>query len=173
MFTKLTSKDLRPTDSAPVFWNNTFSILKWGIPSPWDGKPLINARSETLEQKQNFRPLLTKRCLVPANGSYEWRRDGNQKVKNSIGKEDRSIFSFAGLTDGTYFTILTSVPISSVEHIHSRMPVILTDDGKRAWIDTIITFASAASYLKSNKILTLIARENVLPQPRQGDLFLA
>ena len=166
-------QDLRPTDPAPVLWDNTLYLLKWGIPAPWDGKPLINARSETLEQKQTFRPLLNKRCLIPANGYYEWRRDGARKLKNRIEKKDSSVFSFAGLTDGVHFTIVTCAPITSIEHIHGRMPAILTEEGERAWIDVEAPFKSVAPYLDPNEMLVLSANENVPPPPRQDDLFSA
>ncbi|MBT8001466.1 MAG: SOS response-associated peptidase [Rhodospirillales bacterium] len=164
-------KDLRPTNQAPVIWEGTLSSLKWGIPAPWDGKPLINARAETLAQKQTFRPLLERRCLVPANGYYEWRKDGSSKLKNYIGCKDHPVFAFAGLTDGTHFTIVTSAPIPSIQHIHSRMPVILSVEGARAWLDPKTPFASVSSYLEPDELLNLTANENVPPPPRQGELF--
>ncbi len=164
-------QDLRPTDSAPAHWNNKLCFLKWGIPSPWDGKPLINARSETLEQKQTFYPLLNMRCLIPANSYYEWRQDGPKKRKNCIKKAGGSIFSFAGLTDGVHFSIVTCAPITSIKHIHDRMPAILTDEGERAWIDKGSPFKSVKSYLNPNEILVLSANENMSTPPRQPDLF--
>lgn len=168
---QIPQQDLRPTNHAPVFWDDTLVALKWGIPAPWDGKPLINARAETLEQKQTFRPLLDKRCLVPATGYYEWRKDGSRKLKNFIGYEDQSLFAFAGLTDGTNFTIVTCAPIPSIQHIHNRMPVILSGEGERAWLDAEAPFTSVASYLKPNESLALTAHETVPPPSPQGELF--
>lgn len=168
---EIPQQDLRPANQAPVLLGDTLSSLKWGLPAPWDGKPLINARAETLEQKQTFRPLLDKRCLVPANGYCEWRKDGSRKIKNYIGCEDQPLFAFAGLTDGTNFTIVTCAPIPSILHIHSRMPVILSVEGERAWLDAEAPFASVKSYLEPNELLVLIANETVSPPPRQGELF--
>ena len=168
---QIPQQDLRPTNQAPVIWGGELSSLKWGIPAPWDGKPLINARAETLTQKQTFRPLLKKRCLVPANGYYEWRKTGSSKLKNFIGYEDQPLFAFTGLTDGTHFTILTSAPITSIQYIHSRMPVILSPEGERAWLNPKTPFSSVSSYLEPNELLTLSANEDIPPSPRQGELF--
>ena len=76
--------DLRPTNRVPVVESEGARLLSWGLPAPWDGKPLINARSETLTQKVTFKPLLEHRCLVPATAYFEWRRDGRLRIKNRI-----------------------------------------------------------------------------------------
>ena len=137
--------ELRPTDPALVIgaWagdeagNNVPGprILGWGLAVPWDAKPLINARAETLAQKQTFRPLLNTRCLVPATAYFEWRKVGKAKLKNRIALLQGGIFAFAGLTDDERFTIVTCAPSPAIAHIHDRMPVIPDRRADGPWID--------------------------------------
>lgn len=89
--------EIRPTNTAPVLFSGNLTALRWGIPAPWDGKPLINARSETLEEKATFSPLLEHRCLIPASAYFEWRKDGKARLKNRISLIDGNLMGFAGL----------------------------------------------------------------------------
>ena len=162
--------DLRPTDRVPVVTASGLAPRRWGLPAPWDGKPLINARAETLAEKTTFRPLLEHRCLVPATAYFEWRRDGRRRFRNRIAPVDGGIMAFAGLTDGTHVTIVTCAPAPGLAHIHDRMPVILANDAEAPWIDPDRPFAAVASSLRAFAG-GLAATEDAPPSPAQGRLF--
>ncbi len=163
--------EIRPTDPAPVITEPGKSILLgFGLPAPWDEKkPILNARAETLSEKQMFRPLLNRRCLIPASGYYEWRATETGKRKNLITPTDAPLFAFAGLTDGAYFAIVTCAPLPEIAHIHNRMPVILTKEGARRWLDSTQKFTQVEDVLRPNGNLSA-EEEKPLP-PAQGDLF--
>lgn len=163
--------EMRPTDSAPVITGPGRAVmLTWGIPAPWDGKPLINARGETLATKKTFKPLLESRCLVPATAYFEWRRVGRERLKNRIAPADGEPFAFAGLHDGTNFTIVTCAPAPDVAHIHDRMPVILPAESEAAWIDPAFAFERVAALLAPFAAQPLRAEETV-PRGHQPPLL--
>ena len=113
-------------------------LLGWGISVDWTDKPLINARAETLTQKATFRPLLNRRCLIPATAYYEWQKgEDGKKHKMRLHPTDQEIFAMAGLVgaDGDSVTIVTCAPSPEIADIHDRMPVILRPDLEAAWID--------------------------------------
>jgi putative SOS response-associated peptidase YedK len=107
---------------------------------------MINARAETLLQKPSFKHLISrKRCVIPADSFYEWKRAGGKKQPMRIMMKDGRVFSLAGLYDiwtnpatgeklGT-FTMITTSPNELVAEIHSRMPVILDREGEAMWLD--------------------------------------
>ena len=121
--------------------------IRWGLlpasmPNP--GAPLINARSETVMEKPSFRSaFLARRCLVPADGFFEWKRVNGRKQPIYFTLRDREPFAFAGLwerwtaSDGhpvESCTILTTRPNDLVRPVHDRMPVILEVAGHEAWL---------------------------------------
>lgn len=125
-------------------------LLKWGLNVNWDTKPLINARAETLNDKATFRPLLERRCLVPASAYFEWQlSEGGIKQKMRIHPEGEELFAMAGLigTDGDSVTLVTCAPAPSVSHIHNRMPVILRLHDESAWIAADAPFSTVAEHL--------------------------
>jgi putative SOS response-associated peptidase YedK len=106
---------------------------------------MINARSETVAEKPAFTvPYKTRRCLIPANGFYEWQKlDGNNKQPWLIGLEPPSLFAFAGLWDQwknpagetlESCTILTTMAADNIAFIHHRMPVILKEEDHDTWL---------------------------------------
>jgi putative SOS response-associated peptidase YedK len=115
---------------------------------PSIGNRLINARGETLAEKPSFRGVYKyKRCLVLADGFYEWKTQPGTKVKipHFIHMKDRQPFAFAGLwdewnsPDGSQIrscTIVTTEPNELMASIHNRMPVILPPDAYAQWLDT-------------------------------------
>jgi putative SOS response-associated peptidase YedK len=115
---------------------------------PTIGSRLINARGETLAEKPTFRGSLKyKRCLILADGFYEWKSAGASKTKTPyfIHMKDRKPFAFAGLwdswnsPDGSLVktcTIITTEPNELVSIIHNRMPVILHPRDYAKWLDT-------------------------------------
>lgn len=123
--------------------------MRWGLIPSWAkdisiGSRMINARAETLAEKPSFRTALRKRrCLVPADGFYEWQQTGGRKRPMRIVLRSREPFAFAGLWDTwrspegeaiTSCTIVTTSANSLMEPIHSRMPVILPRENEAAWL---------------------------------------
>ncbi len=134
--------------------HNRLGNLRWGLIPFWAknraiGRKMINARSETLHEKPSFSQLLTsKRCLVLANGFYEWKRENNEKQPMYIKAQDDQPMAFAGLWDKCQHpsgevlsscTIITTTPNRLMEAIHNRMPVILNKDSEQLWLDTSIS----------------------------------
>lgn len=151
-----------PTQQLPVLVSheNTSELtsMTWGLIPFWTKpgeKPKvapINARSETVAEKPMFRNLVKRnRCIVPANGFYEWRKEGSEKQPYFIRPTDGQLFLFAGLWDRYIdargdairtFTILTTSANEHMAYLHDRQPVILSDDGANEWLDSDIdTFA--------------------------------
>jgi putative SOS response-associated peptidase YedK len=131
----------RPTDPiAVILPRKKAAIRRWGLTVPGLNTPMINSRSETLAEKPTFRPLLDRRCLVPATGWYEWRKDGKAKHKNAITLPDHQPFLFAGLENGREATIITCAPSGSIAHIHNRMPAVIGPNHLEAWLDPTIGF---------------------------------
>jgi putative SOS response-associated peptidase YedK len=126
------------------------SYHRWGLIPPWAkdisiGNKMINARAETITEKPSFRtPLFSKRCLVPADGFYEWQQDSG-KQPYRIFVKNNPIFSMAGLwekwksPDGTIiesFNIITTEANSFMQPIHNRMPVILKPGDEKKWLES-------------------------------------
>jgi len=119
---------------------NVAEMLHWGLRTPQNFH--INARLETADSTPRFRDSwLEHRCLIPANGFYEWYQDGISKVPYYIYPEDQSLTYFAGLwfpTDHPEHTatcvILTTVAHSGIRDIHERMPVMLPSETHNAWL---------------------------------------
>ena len=125
-------------------------VLRWGLIPSWAkdpkiGNQCINAKAETVAEKPAFRAAFKKRrCLVIADGFYEWQLHGKQKQPMRIGLRDRRPFAFAGLwehwqpSEGEPIescTIITTQPNALMESIHNRMPVILDAKDYAAWLD--------------------------------------
>jgi putative SOS response-associated peptidase YedK len=122
-------------------------LLRWGLPAlRAGGRPLINARAETLAEKPTFAWLLAKRrCLIVADGFYEWRQVEGRKQPVYIHMQDHSTFVFAGLWDSavqdgcktrSYGTIITTRANRLISPVHDRMPVILPPSAIDAWLDS-------------------------------------
>jgi len=126
--------------------------LRWGLVPSWAqdekiGYKMINARAETLMDKPAFRNLVArKRCIIPADGFYEWKQSASGKGKQPmrIMMKSGELFSFAGLydmweqPDGKKLatcTIITTKPNEIVADIHDRMPVILKPEDEHLWLD--------------------------------------
>jgi putative SOS response-associated peptidase YedK len=141
-----------PSQNLPLITNNEpekLNFFKWGLVPFWSKDPkigfkLINARSESIEEKPAFKTAFAKRrCLIPANGFYEWKREGKNKLPYRIFLKNDEIFAMAGIwetwkdsEDKTInsFSILTSTPNSLMKNIHNRMPVILNKYDEQAWL---------------------------------------
>ena len=123
-------------------------MLRWGLVPSWADDPeigarMINARSETAPQKPSFRRAFrSMRCLIPADGFYEWKREQGGKQPYYFRMEDGRPFAFAGLWESwekggllLSCAILTTKANSVLEGIHDRMPVILPPGSYDAWLD--------------------------------------
>ncbi|MGI5920535.1 MAG: SOS response-associated peptidase [Syntrophomonadaceae bacterium] len=131
---------------------NRMVMMRWGLIPHWCkddsmGARLFNARMESVAEKPSFRDsLLTRRCIVPADGYYEWLKINNTKQPLRIVKKSRQTFAFAGLWDKWVdqrgntrltFTIITTEPVESIRHIHNRMPLILSREYEELWLEKI------------------------------------
>ncbi len=164
--------EVRTTNCVPVIAKrNALHFCRWGLENSWDNKPLINARSETLAEKETFAPFLEERCLIPATAYFEWRRDGEAKIKTRIFPVDGGLFSFAGLKNEERFTIITCAPVSSIAHIHNRMPVILDPTAESYWLSTSNSFQDVAELLNPRQDGFLSSEEVKPPPSKQRDLF--
>jgi putative SOS response-associated peptidase YedK len=129
----------------------TLDVMRWGLVPFWvtdlkSAKPFINARAETVASKPSFKKsLVNRRCIIPADGFYEWRKEGKLKIPMYIHSPDRSLIGFAGLWDiwkdretGAVLnscTIITTTANDTVSPVHDRMPVILKPEDESRWLD--------------------------------------
>jgi len=137
-------------------------LMRWGLIPFWAkdpaiGNKMINARAETLAEKPSFRkPFASQRCLVLADGFYEWRKIAGSKAKIPMRFviKDRRPFAFAGLWDRWRnpsggeihsFTIITTAAGDFIRPIHDRMPIILQQDVHNQWLDPKISDAVTLS----------------------------
>ena len=145
--------EIFPTNTAPVLTLNDHRLaplpVAWGFPH-WDGKgrPIINARSETALEKRMFsKPLLTRRCVIPSTGFFEWSHvDGKaKKDKFLFRRPGEKMLYMAGMVDALKgkdgvvrdtFVILTTRANASMSPFHDRMPVVLSPDEREDWLDS-------------------------------------
>ncbi|WP_276299393.1 SOS response-associated peptidase [Halorussus lipolyticus] len=140
--------NVSPGQKHPVVRNDALDAIQfptWGLVPQWsDDAPSsghINARSETLAEKPSFREAFAeRRCLVLADGFYDWKPTPTGKQPYRIERKDRNPFAFAGLwepetdTRNATFTIVTTEPNAVVEEVHHRMPVMLDRDEEDRWL---------------------------------------
>lgn len=153
-FNWIPSFNIAPTQLVPTVTNdgdeNRATLMRWGLVPNWVkdsrvGARMINARSETLAEKPSFRgAFLRRRCLIPADGFYEWKLEAGRKTPNRITVGSDSLFAFAGLWESwirpngsTLFScvIITTSPNDVMASIHGRMPVILPQGSESLWLD--------------------------------------
>jgi putative SOS response-associated peptidase YedK len=146
--------NIAPSQGVPVVINNgknSVDFFTWGLVPRWAKDPkigyrMINARAETLAEKSSFRYAYKyRRCLILADGFFEWQKLPDQKVKipHYIHLQSKKPFAFAGLwedwnsSDGSQIlstTIITTEPNSLIRPIHNRMPVILDPEMYDTWL---------------------------------------
>jgi putative SOS response-associated peptidase YedK len=126
--------NVAPGYTMPVIMNGGFlEMVRWGFKPPWGDKPVINARYETLDEKPYFKHA--HRCIIPATGFYEWKRDGKNKVPYYFSIPDKDLFAFAGICNDEGYAIVTTAATGEMAPIHSRMPVILNAGAEDAWME--------------------------------------
>ena len=128
----------------------TLAMMRWGLVPSWAkelaiGNKMINARAETIAEKPSFKRLIERRrCLVLADGFYEWRKEARGKVPMRFVLKSREPFAFAGLWDRwrnpdgaelRTFTIITTAANELMRPVHDRMPAILARDAEDPWLD--------------------------------------
>ena len=158
--------NIAPTQVVPVVASDRhgkrMGLLRWGLVPSWAkgigvGSRMINARSETLLEKPAFKSAVhSRRCLVPADGFYEWRAGAGGKVPHLIRRTDGGPMAFAGLWerwDGGEgdplftFTIVTTDASPAIAQIHDRMPVILEGAARASWMDRDMPGEEAVEFL--------------------------
>lgn len=160
--------NIAPTQPVPVIRQHPkepvrqLALMKWGLIPHWAKEPsiamsTINAKSETAADKPAFRdPLKFRRCLIPADGFYEWKRTANTKQPYCFEVNDGELFAFAGLWDGwkdangnwvKTCSILTTTPNAVTSAVHDRMPVILDRESYDLWLDPGMQNVAAISEL--------------------------
>lgn len=135
--------NVAPTQRLPVVRTDGVSAMRWGFGarSRRGGKLLINARSESVTEKQSFsRAFAERRCLVPADGFFEWRRSGKDRLAFHFHRPQRRAFFFAGLWQEERghaepgYVLLTTRANQTVADVHDRMPVIFDVERGRTWL---------------------------------------
>jgi putative SOS response-associated peptidase YedK len=147
--------NIAPTQETPVVRakeeGRELALLRWGLIPSWAKDPaignrMINARAESVAEKPAFRAAFkARRCLVPADGFYEWQKAGKGKQPFYIRRKDRAPFAFAGLWERwrdraegeslETFTLITTEPNSLMAPIHNRMPVIIPEEAYEQWLN--------------------------------------
>ncbi len=198
--------NVAPTQPAPVVilrdGERTIEMMRWGLVPFWAGRSgkqpplMINARVESIDAKPMFRDALQrKRCLVPADGFFEWKRGRGKPQPIYLHPEPRHTIAFAGLWaraktdagDQLSFTIVTGPANPLVAPIHDRMPVVLDPSTYAAWLDPSLDGATAHALLQVSPVADWRAdpvspRVNSAnnddpscieppPRPPQGELF--
>jgi putative SOS response-associated peptidase YedK len=152
-YNPLPSFNIAPTHMHPVLTNDDPEHLlfyRWGLIPFWAkdkkiGSRMINARIETVAEKGSFKHALkSRRCLVPFDGFYEWKKTPEGKQPYRIVTNNQEIFCIAGLwekwkspgNEEIYsFTLITMPSNEKIGELHDRMPALLAPDRERDWID--------------------------------------
>ncbi len=147
--------NVAPTDEASVVVERedrrAVTAYRWGLIPHWAkdakvGSRMFNARAETIATSPAFRdPFARKRCLVPVDSFYEWKRDGSIRQPFRIARLDGRPLALAGLWSGwrdpetdtvrRTFTIITTTPNRALADVHDRMPVVIADSAWDQWLD--------------------------------------
>jgi putative SOS response-associated peptidase YedK len=160
--------NLAPTDDAAVVVqrddHRAITAYRWGLIPHWSDTPktgnkMFNARAETIDRQPAFRYAFSKRrCLVPADSYYEWRRAGKVRQPYAIVRPDGRPIALAGLWAGwkdedtgeviRSFTIVTAAANEMMAPIHNRMPVMIPEDAWERWLDPTRTEGEGLAELK-------------------------
>jgi putative SOS response-associated peptidase YedK len=127
-----------------------FRPFRWGLIPPWaggknSGYSMINARAESVADKKSFKkPFLYRRCVVPANGFFEWKKSSSGKIPYFISDPNHSFMNFAGIYESTEtdkgetvnsFSIITTEANKTVQELHDRMPAMLLEGEIDDWLN--------------------------------------
>lgn len=170
--------NVAPSQSMPVVVREGESlrgrVCRWGLVPSWARDPaignrLINARSETVHEKPSFRAAFRSgRCLVPADGFYEWKKGPGGKTPCWIRPDGERVFTFAGLAERwegpggevlETFTLLTTDAAEAIRPIHHRMPVIVPDTLRDEWLDPSASRETLEAIMRSGPGRPFVVRE--------------
>jgi putative SOS response-associated peptidase YedK len=159
--------NIAPSQDVPVVASDRLGtrlgLLRWGLVPAWadsaaTGSRSINARAESLLDKPSFKEAaVARRCLVPADGFYEWAKEDGGKVPYWIHAPDREPMGLAGIWERWHggrlepvysMAIITVDANEGIRHLHHRMPAIVPTADRKAWLDTQTPIADALSLLK-------------------------
>ena len=164
-YNPLPNYNVAPTHMMPVITNEDpshINIFKWGLIPFWAkdpkiGSSMINARIETIKEKDTYKNTLqNRRCLVALDGFYEWKTEGKNKFPFRIQTTDQEIFSCAGMWESWKdqqgllihsFTIITMTANRFVSNIHDRMPAILLPENEKYWLDHEVNLSNIEEIL--------------------------
>jgi putative SOS response-associated peptidase YedK len=136
--------NISPTQKVPIILNTKpkeIVMAKWGYELKWLKSPLINCRSEDIEENKVFaKSFRERRCLIIADSYYEWEHTETEgKIPYRIMLKDESIFAMAGvwieIEDELHIAAITCAPNKLIEPIHSRMPAILKKEDEKKWLE--------------------------------------
>ena len=136
---------------------NTLENLKWGIIPSWakkkDFKALINARLETIDEKISFKKLIKLyRCVVVADGFYEWKRDEKVKTPYYFLREDKKNMYMAGIYENDKFCLITEKASENISAIHHRQPVILNEADVNRYLNLELSGSNFLNECKKTKL---------------------
>ncbi len=126
-----------------------YALVRWGFIPEWrktpESKPLVNARSETVMEKPSFRSAYKRRrCLVPADGYYEWKTENRDKQPYCVRRSDKRLFAFAGIWETAVdisggeidtLALLTVEPAREMRSLHHREPVVIPPEDYARWLE--------------------------------------
>jgi len=148
--------NIAPSQVVPVIRKpGQLEFLTWGLRPVWlkpEHNAFINARLETLTEKPAFKQAFQRRrCLVAANGYYEWRQIGNMKQPYFICLPQRELFAFAGMWDGDSCTIITMpAQQSELKAVHERMPLVLGQQDYDQWLNPAVNIDIIQNLIHTN-----------------------
>ena len=158
--------NIAPSQDAPVVrlsdGSREITLMHWGLVPGWSKGPdskfsMINARAETVAEKPAYRAAFkSRRCLVPADGFFEWRAESKKKQPFYIHMKDEKPFAFAGLWERwekgaepiTSFTIIVTEANELLRPIHERMPVILAPKDYARWLDPALKKEATQKFMR-------------------------
>jgi putative SOS response-associated peptidase YedK len=159
--------NVAPTQPVPIVrmfeGRRQFALVRWGLIPAWVKDPqkftlLINARGESAAEKPAFRNAMKRRrCLFPADGFYEWKRDGEKKQPYFVRLKSGAPMAFAGLWESWMgpngeeqesAAIVTTTASRSIAHIHDRMPVIVPPEAFDFWLDPNVDAQMATAVIQ-------------------------
>src|SRR6185436_9093539 len=158
--------NIAPTQPVPIVrmaeGKRQLALVRWGLIPAWVKDPrtfslVINARGESVNEKPAFRNAMKRRrCLFPADGFYEWKREGDRKRPYFVRLKSGAPMAFAGLWESWMgpngeemetAAIVTTTASRSIAHIHDRMPVIVAPDAFDFWLDPNVDGEMAAAVI--------------------------
>lgn len=166
-YNPLPNFNVAPTHMHPVITQEDpehLQLFRWGLIPFWSkdmkiGAKMINARIETIEEKPAFRQaFLHRRCIVPFDGYYEWKKTPEGKIPYRIKVKSEEIFTIAGLYENWRgpdnktihsFTLITKPAAPEIAHLHDRMPLLLLPEQESLWIDSSIPTKDVMAHLAS------------------------